>query len=172
MEAVYRSYVPLVYTVVSQGFGGFRGFYDAVTRDDAVQNVFAAAFDERARLAYDGVHDYARFIRGMAQNVCRQMLEKDRRFARVPETESEPTTPTPDIEAALIDDEARRICAGFRASLGDDLERRVCDRYFADGAAEETLAPELDLTRYRLRKIIASVKKKMARYLKDHGLDG
>lgn len=171
MEAVYRSYVPLVYTIVSQGFGGFRGFYDAVTRDDAVQNVFAAAFDERARLAYDGVNDYARFLRGLAHNVCRQMLEKDRRFARVPESEPEPTTPTPDLEAALIDEEARRICGGFRASLGDAIEMRVLDRYFVDGAAEETLAPELGLTRYRLRKVIAQVRKRMTKYLKEHGLD-
>lgn len=170
MEAVYRSYVPLVYTVVSQGFGGFRGFYDATTRDDAVQNVFAAAFEERARLAYDGIADYARFLRGLAQNVCRQMLEKDRRFARTPEVDAAETH-APPMEAALIDDETQRICAGFRATLGDAHERAVLERYFGDGVAEETLAPDLDVTRYRLRKIIATVKKKMARYLKEHGLE-
>jgi len=167
MEAVYRSYVPLVYTVVSQGFGGFRGFYDATTRDDAVQNVFTAAFEERSRLAYDGIADYTRFLRGLAQNVCRQMLEKDRRFARVPEVEASEHHA---LEAELIDAETQRICAGFRQTLGERHEQVVLDRYFGDGAAEETLAPELDVTRYRLRKIIASVKKKMARYLEEHGL--
>ena len=170
MEAVYRSYAPLVHVVVRQGFGGFRGFYDPVTRDDAVQNVFAAAFEERARLAYDGIADYARFLRGLAHNICRQMLDKDRRFARTPEVEPEPAGH--DVEAAFIDEETRRICAGFAASLTDARERDVLTRYFGDGAAEETLAPELGLTRYRLRKIIATVKKKMTRYLVEHGLDG
>src|SRR5690606_21160993 len=54
MEAVYRRYLPLIHTVVSRGFSGFRGFFDPVQRDDAVQAIFAAAFEERARLAYDG----------------------------------------------------------------------------------------------------------------------
>lgn len=172
MEAVYRSYAPLVHIVVRQGFGGFRGFYDPVTRDDAVQTVFAAAFEERARLAYDGIQDYARFLRGLAHNVCRQMLDKDRRFARVPDPEPDAHEAGPDLETQLIDAETKKICAGFAGSLQDAHERAVLTRYFCDGAAEETLAPELDVTRYRLRKIIATVKKKMARYLTEHGLDG
>jgi len=172
MEAVYRSYAPLIHLVVRQGFGGFRGFYDAVTRDDAVQTIFAAAFEERARLAYDGVHDYARFLRGLAHNVCRQMLDKDRRFARTPDPEPAATVPAPDLEAELIDAETRALCRAFADSLKDPHERVVLARYFQDGAAEEALAPELGLTRYRLRKVIAAVKKKMTRYLAEHGLDG
>ncbi|MCC6619763.1 MAG: sigma-70 family RNA polymerase sigma factor [Deltaproteobacteria bacterium] len=172
MEAVYRSYASLIHLVVRQGFGGFRGFYDPATRDDAVQTVFAAAFEERARLAYDGVHDYARFLRGLAHNVCRQMLDRDRRFARVPEPAPDAASAAPDLEADLIDAESRRICRAFADTLKDPLERAVLTRYFTDGAAEEALAPELGLTRYRLRKIIAAVKKKMTRHLAEHGLDG
>jgi len=170
MEAVYRTYAPLIHVVVRQGFGGFRGFYDPVTRDDAVQNVFTAAFEERARLAYDGVHDYARFLRGLAHNICRQMLDKDRRFARTPDAEPGAAEAAADLEAALIDEETRRICQGFAATLTDPAERAVLTRYFAEGAAEEALAPELGLTRYRLRKVIAAVRKKMTRYLAAHGV--
>ena len=172
MEAVYRGYAPLIQHVVRQGFGGFRGFYDPVTRDDAVQTIFAAAFEERARLAYDGVHDYARFLRGLAHNVCRQMLDKDRRFARTPDPEQQAPAVAPDLEADLIDAETLRICRAFAGTLKDPHERAVLTRYFQDGAAEEALAPELGLTRYRLRKVIAAVKKKMTRYLTEHGLDG
>ena len=167
MEAVYRRYVPLIYTVVSRGFAGFRGFYDAVQRDDAVQAVFATAFEERARLAYDGVNDYARFIRGLAQNVCRQILDKDRRFARTPEIEP---SEHQDLEAALLDAEAIAICQRFREGLVDPLERAVLDGYFARGDAEEPLALALGVTRYRLRKVIAAVDKKMQRFKQQEGI--
>ena len=162
MEAVYRRYVPLIYTIVGRGFAGFRGFADAVQRDDAVQAVFATAFEERARLAYDGIHDYARFIRGLAQNVCRQILDRDRRFARTPEAPEEAVAE--DVEAELLTAEALEQCRRFRESLGDALERAVLDGYFARGEAEETLATALGVTRYRLRKVIAQVEKKMARF--------
>lgn len=172
MAAVYRAYAPLAYTIVSQGFGGFRGFYDPVLRDDAVQNIFAAAFEARARLAYDGLNDYARFLRGLAQNVCRQMLDRDRRFQRTPDDDVAAVPQAePDAESELIDAEAQDVCRRFRESLSDPMEKAVLTRYFADGEAEETLADALGLTRYRLRKIIGDVKKKMTRYLKEHGID-
>ena len=172
MAAVYRTYAPLAYTIVSQGFGGFRGFYDPVLRDDAVQNIFAAAFEARARLAYDGLNDYARFLRGLAQNVCRQMLDRDRRFQRTPDDDVAAVPQAePDAESELIDAQAQDVCRRFRESLSDPMEKAVLTRYFADGEAEETLADALGLTRYRLRKIIGDVKKKMTRYLKEHGID-
>ena len=171
MEAVYRRYVPLVHTIVTQGFGGFRGFYEAAQRDDAVQTIFVVAFEERARLAYDGVNDYARFLRGLAKNVVRQLLDKDRRFARTPETDTEAgPAHEADGERELLEAEARALGARFRAELVDPLERAVLDGYFGRGEAEETLATELDVTRYRLRKVIAAVQKKMARFQKEHGL--
>ena len=168
MEAVYRRYAPLIYTIVSRGFAGFRGFYDAVQRDDAVQAVFATAFEERARLAYDGVNDYARFIRGLAQNVCRQILDKDRRFARTPEID--PGDGHEDLEEALLAAEALEACRRFRDGLADPLEKAVLDGYFAKGEAEETLAVALGVTRYRLRKAIAAVQKKMLRFKQQEGL--
>ena len=168
MEAVYRHYLPLVYAIAGRGFAGFRGFFDAVQRDDAVQATFAAAFEERARLAYDGVHDYARFLRGLAQNVCRQILEKDRRFARIPEGDADAAEA--DVEVALLDAEARELCRSFRAGVTDPLERAVLDGYFGEGQAEETLALTLGVTRYRLRKVIAALHKKMTRFKAARGL--
>lgn len=170
MEAVYRRYLPLIHTVVSRGFSGFRGFFDPVQRDDAVQAIFAAAFEERARLAYDGVHDYARFIRGLAHNVCRQILDKDRRFSRTPETDADGEG-GPDVEAELVRAEALEACRRFREGLADPLERRVLEGYFARGEAEETLAEALGVTRYRLRKVIAQLHKKMQRFKREAGLE-
>jgi len=170
MEAVYRHYLPLVELVAGRGFGGFGGFYDPVLRDDAIQAIFVTAFEDKARLAYDGVGDYTRFLRGLAQNVCRQLLDKDRRFARVPDPEALTPDPPLDLEARYLADEAMDLCRRFRDGLADPLERQVLDGYFAHGDSEETLAQALGVTRYRLRKVIAEVAKKMARFQKEHGL--
>lgn len=167
MEAVYRRYVPLVHTIVSQGFGGFRGFFDPSQREDAIQAIFISAFEERARLAYDGVGDYARFLRGIAHNVCRQLLDKDRRFSRTPETDPEAGL-VDDLEERLLAAEELELCRRFRDGLKDPLELAVLDGYFGQGEAEETLAERLGVTRYRLRKVIAALQKKMARFHKEH----
>ncbi|MFT7579126.1 MAG: RNA polymerase sigma factor (sigma-70 family) [Myxococcota bacterium] len=167
MEAVYTHYLPLVQTIVRHGSGGFRGFFDPVVRDDAVQTIFAKAFEERTRLAYNGIDPYSGFLRGLAHNVCRQLLDKDRRFQRKPEPR-EPTQVS--AEHTLIEDETARILRAFITSLTDPRERTILVRYFHDGASEEGLADALGLTRYRTRKIIKNLQKRMLKYLSTHGI--
>ncbi len=169
MEQVYRTYVPLIHTICSQGFGGFRGFFDPVDRDDAAQSIFAAAFEQRARLAYNGVDPYAGFLRGIAHNTIRKMLSSQRRFDRRPEA-LEPVGE--DAEARIFEDQAAEVLCAFREALADPRERAVVQRYFCDGCAEESLAEELGITRYRLRKIIATVHRRMKRHLEAHGITG
>ena len=50
----------------------------------------------------------------------------------------------------------------------DDL--LILDLYFVEGWAEERLAEHLKLTRYRLRKRIQGLHKRMRKYLKAHGI--
>lgn len=161
--------MPVVQAVVRHGFGGFKGFYNPVDRDDAAQAIFAAAFSERARLGYNGLDPYASFLRGIAKNVVRQQLEKRKRFERVPDPELQPHADGT-LEDAYIEHETRAICRRFAESLSDDKERLVLQRYFCDGLAEEKLAVELDLTRYRTRKIIKRLHKRMRKYLEAHGI--
>ncbi len=165
MEAVYRSYLPLVRAVVGQGFGGFRGFASPADRDDAAQAIFAAAFEERARLAYDGLSPYGGFLRGIAHNVVRQILSKNQRFSRQPDA---PHAEPPCVEASFLAGERARVLAAFRAQC-TDAEREVLTRYFAEGWSEERLAEHLGQTRYRTRKTIAQLHKRMERHLRDHG---
>mgnify|MGYP003322536750 CR=1 FL=1 len=82
MAQVYDAYLPLVNTICRHGFGTFRGFFSPSDRDDAVQGIFVAAFEERTRLAYNGLDPYSSFLRGVARNVIRKMLE----FASVVES--------------------------------------------------------------------------------------
>lgn len=167
MQAVYEHYLPLVGTIVCRGSGGFRGFFDPAQRDDALQTVFVRAFEDRTRHAYNGVDPYSSFLRGVAQNVCRQLLDKDRRFHREPEPfQAEP----PDLEQRLIGRQTAAVLRAFEAQLPTDLERTILTRYFKDGASEEGLAVELGLTRYRTRKLIKTLHKRMLKHLEAHGI--
>lgn len=169
LETAYRHYLPLVRTVVVHGFGGFRGFRNPCDQDDAIQTIFATAFGEGARDRYNGLDPYASYLRGIAHNVVRQLLDKRRRFERVPDPDpGEPMS----LEEGLLERETCAILCRFRDSLGDERERAVLELYFAEGWAEERLAAHLGITRYRLRKVIGKLHKRMKRYLETHGIVG
>lgn len=170
LAEVYRVYFPIVRTVTQSGFGGFRGFYNPADRDDAIQNIFAAAFEERARLSYNGTDPYTAYLRGIAQNVVRRMLDRSTRFHRT-DGHPSPEDHAPDgAEEALIDAEAQHIVRKFVDGLVDPDEKVILQRYFVDGGAEETIAAELQWTRYRVRKVIGTLGKRMSVFVKRHGL--
>jgi len=166
MATVYRTYLPLVKAVAVHGFGSFKGFFDPIDQEDCIQTVFATAFEERARLRYNGYDPYAAFLRGLSHNIVRQMLDKKRRFDRVPETGPDDETT---VEDAYIDHQVAQLCRQFRDSLAES-DQTILDLYFCEGWAEERLAEHLSLTRYRLRKRIQGLHKRMRKYLKAHGI--
>jgi len=167
MGQVYKAYLPLVRTICTHGVGNFRGFFDPVDRDDAIQNIFATAFEERARLRYNGIDPYAAFLRGIAHNVVRKMLDKKRRFDRRPE-ESGPDSE--DMESAYLDHEKVQVVKRFREGVTEEPDKTVLNHYFCEGWAEEKLAGHLGITRHRVRKVIARLHKRMTSYLKNHGI--
>lgn len=168
MELVYQTYTPLVRVVVIHGFSGFRGFRNPADQDDAAQQVFCAAFEERARLSYDGLKPYTAFLRGLAHNVVRQILSKNTRFQR---TDGAPMPEDPmadDMEACVVEQEAQALMRRFRDSVTDPVEQTILIGYYCEAKAEETLAAELRITRYKVRKIIAALHKRMTRFMRDH----
>ena len=166
MTRVYRTYLPLVKAVAVHGFGSFKGFFDPIDQEDCIQNVFATAFEERCRLRYNGIDPYTAFLRGLSHNVVRQMLDKKRRFDRIPE-------PPPDkgttFEDDLIGHQAAQLCRRFHEDLTEP-DKSIVTLYFCDGWPEERLASHLSMTRYRLRKAIQGLHKRMRKYLKNHGI--
>lgn len=163
-------YYPLVTTVATRGFGNFRGFFNPADRDDAIQTIFVAAFEEKSRLSYNGVDAYTKFLRGIAQNIVRRMLEKRARFNR---TDGQPelqyrVVATP--EEAVGDAQELRVVSAFRKSIDTEPDKTILHAYFVDGQAEETIAKDIGMTRYKVRKVIADLHKRMTRYLKTHGI--
>ncbi|MEC8024606.1 MAG: sigma-70 family RNA polymerase sigma factor [Myxococcota bacterium] len=170
LTEVYRVYYPLVTTVVTRGFGGFRGFFNPADRDDAIQSIFAAAFEQKARLRYNGLDPYTAFLRGIAQNVVRRMLERRTKFMR---TDGQPELEHKEVETAeaqFLDAEAIQVVRAFRETIQEPVQRQILASYFVDGDAEETIAKDLGITRYKVRKTISLLDRRMRRYLKQHGL--
>ena len=168
MEAVYRAYEPLVRIVVSRGFSGFRGFRSPADQDDMIQTVFMSAFEESTRLAYDGVSSYTSFLRGIAQNKVRQKLSKDARFNRTDGAPVPEDRMAENFEQVLLENEARATIAKFREGIQGEPDKSVLQGYFVDGVAEETLASRLGITRYKVRKCIADLHRRMEKYLREH----
>lgn len=73
-----------------------------------------------------------------------------------------------DLESCVVDQESQALMRRFRDSVTDPQEQGVLTGYYCEGKAEETLAAELGLTRYKVRKIIAALHKRMTRYMRDH----
>jgi len=170
MNEVYRVYFPIVNTVARQGFGNFRGFFNPADRDDAIQTIFAAAFEEKARLSYNGVDPYVSFLRGLAHNVVRRMLEKSTRFKRTDWVADPGGAPPENAEDTLIKSEAAQVMRKFREGLANESERIILERYFVQGEAEETIATDIGMTRYKVRKTIALLHRMMQRHARAHGL--
>ncbi len=142
---------------------------DLADRDDAIQNVFAAAFEEKARTRYNGVDPYSKYLRGIAQNVCRRMLEKSARFART-DGQPELEVPPESTENQLIDAQEQAVMRRFAESIDTEPDKTILRAYFVEGDAEETIAEDVGITRYKVRKVIALLHRRMTRYLKDHGI--
>jgi len=171
LSEVYRVYFPVAVNVATRGFGNFRGFWNPADRDDAVQTIFAAAFEEKCRLSYNGIDGYPAFLRGIGHNVIRRMLERDTRFRRTDgQPELEFAAPE-SAEEVLADAQLCRLAAEFRGTVKDPPEPEILDRYFVQAQAEEGIAVDLGLTRYRVRKVIALLDKRMRRFMKAHGLE-
>jgi RNA polymerase sigma factor (sigma-70 family) len=169
MNEVYRVYFPIVSIVATRGFGNFRGFFNPADRDDAIQTIFAAAFEEKARHSYNGIDPYKSFLRGLAHNIVRRMLEKHTRFKRT-DWEADPGSPAPDTaEDSLIKAESAQIMRDFKEGLGKK-EREILERYYVNGEAEESIAKEVGMTRYKVRKSIAALHRMMQRHVRNYGL--
>ncbi len=166
------AYEGLVRCIVTQGFGGFSGFRNLADTDDAVSATFEAAFEDRARLAYDGIQPYRHYLGGISRNVVRTMCRKLGREIPVEDPpECEDSVCAPDLPEAVA--EAREdaaLVARFRTYLDDPLHVAVFEGYFGQGLSEAALAAELGVNRYRIRLSLSRIRRRMQRFLRAEGL--
>lgn len=77
LEEVYRHYAPEVAAFLQRGFTfssagrtlRFSGYAQPFDLDNALQETFARAFKESARVGYDGLHPYKGYLLAIARNL-------------------------------------------------------------------------------------------------------
>lgn len=171
LAETWKWYRPMVRTLAVNGFGDFKGFKSTFDLDDAVAATFAAAFEERSRLAYDGITPFSKYLFGIGRNVMRRLWLAQ---VREPTFELDSAKATDGTsfhtpEEELITKQQQELLKNFSKTL-DGLEIDVFQGYFGSGLSEEKLANRLGITRHAVRKQLVRLFKKMRRFVRDVGL--
>lgn len=169
--AVYRHYVRDVTRFLMAGFsfdsGGqrctFRGFRGGYEIEAALQEIFRRAFEERARLAYNGIDPYKPYLLRIARNAVindlksrHPILFRFRAGGAVilePTPEADPDALRSPVFSPEEQHEAKEVgdlVAKFLGAL-DVQGREVFRLRFEEGLSAEETGKRLGLTRSQIR---------------------
>lgn len=184
LVAVYRGYVESLAGFFVGGFnfssggqpGRFQGFRDHADLHNAIQETFARAFTERARLGYDGLRPYENYLLTIGRNVVideyRRAEKRMSHFAmsEVPEAEiheagaqSQAST-----DRGAEQSELAKLMDTFLATLSP-LEQAVVEQRFRQQLPQREAAAALGMGRMKLRLLETKVRKKALSFFKDSG---
>lgn len=178
LERVYREHVAEVAAFLRTGFmyttsdrpTRYAGVRDSFELESLVQEVFARAFEERARLAYDGVRPYAGFLNGIARNLVLDRLRKDARRGEVlaaPDALDAASPVEPD-DRELAEDErrGRELVTRFLEAECDDRDRALYTLRYERELSQVDAAAAAGLTRIQVRRWEAKFRARLLRFLK------
>jgi RNA polymerase sigma-70 factor (ECF subfamily) len=175
---VYRHYAPGLARFLRNGFpfefggapGQFRGFRSPLELSECVQEVFARALTQEARLGYDGINPYAGYLAGIARNYVLNEFRRRRNAAAALSGAPLDVLPEgvaqPDLD--LEESEAARLVSEFTARLSGG-EGSVYQARFLDGKTQEEAATALGMTRIQLRRIERRIRVGLFDHLKARG---
>ncbi|HEX7480208.1 MAG TPA: sigma-70 family RNA polymerase sigma factor [Polyangiales bacterium] len=150
------------------------GLSDPGERRDGVQEVFVRAFEERARLAYDGLRPYKPYLLRIARNLRIDQLRASGRQERDLATAFEDH-----LDAAQPEDVSAEDALDFRALNAatrsyiielDAESQRFVELRFVEELSQAEVAERMGVTRRRARTLEAQVQQGLARFLKKRGL--
>ncbi len=181
LRRVYVHYFDAVLAVFAHGFGilgppprHVQGLSDPGQRMDGVQEVFVRAFEERARLAYDGVRPYKPYLLRIAKNLRIDQLRASGRQERdlavvfdeqVHEVQPSEGAPEDELHFRTLH-AATRV---FIEQLDAESQRFVALR-FVEELSQAEVAERMGVTRRRARTLETQVQEGLARFLKKRGL--
>jgi RNA polymerase sigma-70 factor (ECF subfamily) len=181
LAEVYRAYLPRIRGLLRHGFivkaSGLR-VPGAATPDDladAIQEVFTRAFKREARLAYDGLRDYAPYLTVIARNI---IVSRHRRRGRElilidPSVLTETDLFEPDLAPAdaepWLDARAVEIARRYVADLEEPM-RGVHTARYVQALSQRDAARELGLSRPKVRKLEDRLRRGLAGLLARAGV--
>lgn len=153
---------------------GFERLKSEFELENAVLEVFARAFEPRARAVYDGIRPYEHFLMGIARNF---LLEESRNREHPSGINRElndtiertlmQDAPA-DLEQGLVDRELTALLEQFTAALPKD-DAALFDLRFTQEMGQEEAAEKLSLSRIQLRRRELAMKKRLLAFLKERG---
>jgi RNA polymerase sigma factor (sigma-70 family) len=141
LEEVYRHYVSDVANFLQRGFTftsrdrtlRFSGYAQPFDLDNAVQETFARAFKESARLGYDGLHVYRNYLLAIARNLVVDEF-RNREVAMSPFIEAQGRADAPvahDGEEAVPSQPIRSDGSGNISAEHEYLRQELAQLYAA-----------------------------------------
>jgi RNA polymerase sigma-70 factor, ECF subfamily len=181
LEAVYRHYAPQLSAMVFRGLpthGGRVRCTGPFEVGAVVQETFARALQERARLAYDGLTPYLSYLSAIARN----HLLNERRVREEPADaqaidsaaglaangeaalSSAPKGPDEQVEAT----ELSRLIEAF-LSAKSALERDIFHARFVERLTQDEAAAKVGLSRIQVRRAEAHLRRDLLAHFRDTG---
>lgn len=177
LERIYHQHVAAVVSYLRNGFmytsnaqsTRFAGVRDSFELESLVQEVFARAFEERARLAYDGIRPYAAFLNGIARNLVLDRLRKQARHGEVlaaPDVLD--ATAAADVEQETSEDErrGRELVLRFLDTECDARDRLLYAARFGRELSQVDAAAATGHTRIQVRRWETKFRERLLRFLK------
>jgi RNA polymerase sigma-70 factor (ECF subfamily) len=177
LERVFRTYAPLVATILQRGTrteGGFAPGVDLDRVQDLLHDVFVRALNEKTRQSYDGLRPYGPFLAQIARRTLidhhRKHTNRERRTELSDDLEGyeravddwRPGLPPPD--AAAVSNESRAKVRGFLATLPEE-DRKLVQLRFVEGLSQRDAAEAGGTSRQRLRTWEKQIREKLRQYL-------
>ena len=181
LEAVYRHYAPQLSAMVFKGLPTQGGRVRATGPFEVgavVQETFARALQERARLAYDGLTPYISYLSAIARN----HLLNERRVREEPADAvalesalgsaangasvlaSAPSRPDEVAEA----NELKNLIEGF-LSARTQLERNIFQARFVERLTQDDAAERVGLSRIQVRRAEAHLRRDLLAHFRGKG---
>jgi RNA polymerase sigma-70 factor (ECF subfamily) len=184
LERVFRTYAPLVATILQRGTRLEGSFAPGVAIDrvqDLLHDVFVRALNEKTRQSYDGLRPYGPFLAQIARRTLidhhRKHTNRERRTELSDDLEGyeravddwRPGAPLPD--AATVSNESRKQVQRFLASLPEEDQQLVKLR-FVDGLSQRDAADAAGTTRQRLRTWEKQIREQLRSFLQESTEEG
>lgn len=180
LERVYAHYVRPLAGMLRRGFGFrsketthyFSGIRSAFELDNVLQEVFARAFSEAARVRYDGLRPYINYLFAIAKNY---LIDETRRSAsRISDLTS--IDDIGDVANANTEDpststENREIVGLLESFVATrpERDRHVYTLRYSEQMSQTDAAQRLGMTRVQLRRIEATMLTALLDHLRAHG---
>lgn len=181
LDTVYRHYGPQVSALVHAGLSTRSGRVRSRSPFEVgavVQEVFARAFTQKARAAYDGLTPFVRYLGAIARNYLLNELRM-REDAAAAQSIEAAVAGSPDGRVAVAvrplrpDEaaEANELCRLLSDFLGarPERERLVYRARFEEQLTQEDAARSLGLTRIQVRRSEAHLRRDLLFHLQRSG---